>query len=183
MIVIGENTYFEESMNSLVRGDITIKISEKEKKLLVYLLKNQGNELSKEQLIISVWGERSSTIVDANLTQLIYKLRRNLTAIGVLERIKTIPRIGYIYIPPQKNCETAINFSEYNGSNLNFGFNLQKRACSKILVMTILFIPFIVVFGIVFYENRYHIKESADMFTPVMKQGMAIIDSILKKRK
>lgn len=181
MIVIGDSTYFDESMNILVRGEVKIKISEKEKNLLVYLIKNQGNELSKEQLIIGVWGERSSTIVDANLTQLIHKLRRNLTAIGILERIKTIPRKGYIYIPPQKKDSAVINFSEYN--NLNFDFNLKRRTNPKILVMTILLIPFIVVFGIVFYENKYHLKESADMFIPVMKQGMAIIDSILKRRK
>jgi len=145
MILINESICFDESLNILLRNDIKITISEKEKKLLVYFLHNQDSEISKEQLIINIWGDRASTIVDANLTQLIHKLRRNLSAIGVMDCIKTIPRKGYIYIPPPKKNEIG-GWRENLDGNHKFIFKSIKKRNGIILMISTVLISLVFIF-------------------------------------
>lgn len=101
-IYLGNNIYLSEERNHLVNGNITLTISEKEKRLLSYFLRHPETELTKSNLISATWENRAGTIDDANLTQLVYKIRRDLAAVNLRNCIKTIPGKGYIYIPEKK---------------------------------------------------------------------------------
>jgi len=104
-IYLGNNIYLSEERNHLVNGNITLTISEKEKRLLSYFLRHPETELTKSNLIAAIWENRAATIDDANLTQLVYKIRRDLAAVNLRNCIKTIPGKGYIYIPEQPQAE------------------------------------------------------------------------------
>jgi len=103
-IYLGNNIYLSEERNHLINGNITLTISEKEKRLLSYFLRNPEKELTKSHLITAIWESRAATIDDANLTQLVYKIRRDLAAVNLRNCIKTIPGKGYIYIPDKKKA-------------------------------------------------------------------------------
>ncbi len=62
---------------------------------LSYLIENAHQELIiREGVAYAVWGERSQFVSDANLTQLLYLLRRDLQQIGLFELFVTLPRQG-----------------------------------------------------------------------------------------
>ncbi|EAS0832391.1 transcriptional regulator, partial [Salmonella enterica] len=48
----------------------------------------------KKQLTNELWGERSQFISDANLTQILYLLRRDLKSFGLSQFFSTVPRTG-----------------------------------------------------------------------------------------
>ncbi|EDJ0791004.1 transcriptional regulator, partial [Salmonella enterica] len=50
--------------------------------------------ITREMISHAVWGERSQFVSDANLTQLLYLLRRDLQQIGLFELFVTLPRKG-----------------------------------------------------------------------------------------
>jgi DNA-binding winged helix-turn-helix (wHTH) protein len=76
-------------------GEMEIKLSGQEKALLQYLSQQADTTLSKEDLIRKIWGDNSSYIDELYLTQLIYRLRKSLCAIGLNDHIMTVPRKGY----------------------------------------------------------------------------------------
>ncbi|EIV9018211.1 winged helix-turn-helix domain-containing protein, partial [Salmonella enterica] len=62
---------------------------------LSYLFENAYKKLiTREMISHAVWGERSQFVSDANLTQLLYLLRRDLQQIGLFELFVTLPRQG-----------------------------------------------------------------------------------------
>ncbi|WP_312045964.1 winged helix-turn-helix domain-containing protein [Erwinia sp.] len=115
-IYLGNNIYFSEERNHLINGNITLTISEKEKKLLSFFLRNPEKELTKNHLITATWENRAATIDDANLTQLIYKIRRDLAAVNLRNCIKTLPGKGYIYIPEKNKAVQEHVIEEAIGS-------------------------------------------------------------------
>lgn len=50
--------------------------------------------ITREMISHAVWGERSQFVSDANLTQLLYLLRRDLQQIGLFELFVTLPVQG-----------------------------------------------------------------------------------------
>ncbi|WP_432214567.1 winged helix-turn-helix domain-containing protein, partial [Salmonella enterica] len=64
-------------------------------KCLEYVLNHAQQEIIyKRQLTNEVWGERSQFISDANLTQSLYLLRRDLEGFGLGQVFCTVPRTG-----------------------------------------------------------------------------------------
>ncbi|EDZ9094534.1 transcriptional regulator, partial [Salmonella enterica] len=62
---------------------------------LSYLFENAYKKLiTREMISHAVWGERSQFVSDANLTQLLYLLRRDLEQIGLFKLFITLPRQG-----------------------------------------------------------------------------------------
>ncbi|MCX8958449.1 winged helix-turn-helix domain-containing protein [Erwinia psidii] len=98
-IELGNNIFLSEENNYLTNKNIKLSIGEKEKRLLSYFLQHPNIELTKQELINTIWEHRAATIDDANLTQLIYKVRRDLSTVDMKSCIKTIPGKGYVYIP------------------------------------------------------------------------------------
>ena len=58
-IYLGNNIYLSEERNHLINGNITLTISEKEKRLLSYFLRNPEKELTKSHLITAIWESRA----------------------------------------------------------------------------------------------------------------------------
>lgn len=54
----------------------------------------QQEIIYKKQLTNELWGERSQFISDANLTQILYLLRRDLKGFGLSQFFSTVPRTG-----------------------------------------------------------------------------------------
>ena len=72
----------------------TVTLSNKETKLLEFLMMNKGQILTREQIIARVWG-LDAFIEDGNLDNYIYFGRRRLKAANCRAQIKTIHSVGY----------------------------------------------------------------------------------------
>lgn len=74
----------------LTKGEEVIVLRPKVFDLLVVLARNQGNILTKDELLNQVW--RDTMVEESNLTVSINELRR---ALGNLDFIETVPKRGY----------------------------------------------------------------------------------------
>ncbi|MFR1709356.1 MAG: response regulator transcription factor [Clostridium sp.] len=75
--------------------DKTLEITKNELRILYYLIKNQGNIVSREDLMDYLW--KSNLFVDDNtLSVNVTRLRRKLEEIGIKEAIETRRGLGYI---------------------------------------------------------------------------------------
>lgn len=96
------NTHILQFANLILNIDLhtltteykTITLSNKETKLLEYLIRNKGQILTREQIIARVWG-LDTFIEDGNLDNYIYFGRRRLKAANCRAQIKTIHSVGY----------------------------------------------------------------------------------------
>lgn len=138
-IYLGNNIYLSEERNHLINGDITLTISEKEKRLLSFFLQHPEMELTKSNLISAIWENRADTIDDANLTQLIYKVRRALAAVNLRNCIKTIPGKGYIYIPAKKTAQKSSVAASPVSSKTEYVFYTSLTAIAAVITFCTLF--------------------------------------------
>ena len=75
--------------------DKTLEITKNELRILYYLIKNQGNIVSRKDLMDYLW--KSNLFVDDNtLSVNVTRLRRKLEEIGIKEAIETRRGLGYI---------------------------------------------------------------------------------------
>lgn len=72
----------------------TVTLSNKETRLLEFLIKNKGLILTKDQIIERVWG-LDTFIEEGNLTNYIYLGRRRLKEANCRAQIKTIHSVGF----------------------------------------------------------------------------------------
>lgn len=91
--ILSDITYSTEE-NVLTGPKGNCSLSKREGTLLEVLLRNQGQTLSRNTLLLKVWGP-DSDVEDGNLDNYIHFLRRRLLAIGSRLQIKTIRGIGY----------------------------------------------------------------------------------------
>jgi DNA-binding response OmpR family regulator len=70
-----------------------LKISKKESMLLEYLITNQTQTLTREQIIYRVWGE--SDIEEGSLDTYVYFLRRHLKSLQSKVAVITVHGLGY----------------------------------------------------------------------------------------
>ncbi len=83
--------------NSLQRGDATVELEHRLVLLLVFLIENQGQVLSKEQILKTIW--QGKVVNEDSLAVAISHLRKALGDNSRAPRyIKTIPGIGYQFI-------------------------------------------------------------------------------------
>lgn len=78
---------------TLTCKDKLIKISKKESMLLEYLIINQTQTLTREQILHRVWGE--SDIEEGSLDTYVYFLRRHLKSLQSKVAVKTVHGLGY----------------------------------------------------------------------------------------
>lgn len=102
------NTSYQD--NSLSYGDIllspsaaeltcqttgqSVKLSEKEYRILEYLIINQGRILSREQLAVKIWGYDCAAEYN-NVEVYMSFTRRKLSFVGARVEIKAVRRLGY----------------------------------------------------------------------------------------
>ena len=96
----GQLTYGDISLDTnsvtlrcLANGQ-SVRLSEKEYRILEYLMANQGRILTREQLAVKIWGYESEAEYN-NVEVYMSFTRRKLTFIGAKTEIKAVRGIGY----------------------------------------------------------------------------------------
>lgn len=95
--LINSTHTYNDKTNELknIKTGKMIKIAAMRIKCLEYMLNHAQREIIyKKQLTNELWGERSQFISDANLTQILYLLRRDLKGFGLSQFFSTVPRTG-----------------------------------------------------------------------------------------
>lgn len=72
----------------------SVRLSEKEFKILEYLIANQGQILTREQLAVKIWGYESDTEYN-NVEVYMSFTRKKLSFVGARTAIKAVRGIGY----------------------------------------------------------------------------------------
>ena len=86
--------HLQQSTFLLSCGDRSVRLSRREYDLMELLMKNGSQIVSKEQLILKVWGYDSAA-EDNNVEVYISFLRRKLTHLQSTVKIKTLRMVGY----------------------------------------------------------------------------------------
>ncbi|HFJ1648706.1 TPA: transcriptional regulator [Salmonella enterica] len=95
--LINSTHTYNDKTNELknIKTGKMIKFAAMRIKCLEYMLNHAQQEIIyKKQLTNELWGERSQFISDANLTQILYLLRRDLKGFGLSQFFSTVPRTG-----------------------------------------------------------------------------------------
>ena len=87
-LILNQNTY------SLSCGNREVRLSRKEFDMMELLIRNQGIVLTKENLLLKIWGYESDA-EDNNVEVYISFLRRKLTHLHSSVKIRTIRMVGY----------------------------------------------------------------------------------------
>jgi TolB-like protein/Tfp pilus assembly protein PilF len=102
---------FNVGQRVLTQAEVVISLGEKATEVLLFLLRNAGQLVGKEELMRGVWPD--SFVEEANLTQNIFTLRRALGDDRASARyIETLPRRGYRFVAPVKKVEIESPRSE-----------------------------------------------------------------------
>ena len=78
-----------------VSGENEIALTAKEYQLLEYLMKNQGQVLTKENILEHVWGIDGQYVVDNSVSVLVGRLRKKIEAAGERPYIQNVFGLGY----------------------------------------------------------------------------------------
>ncbi|ECA6437184.1 transcriptional regulator [Salmonella enterica subsp. enterica serovar Senftenberg] len=120
--LINSTHTYNDKTNELknIKTGKMIKIAAMRIKCLEYMLNHAQQEIIyKKQLTNELWGERSQFISDANLTQILYLLRRDLKGFGLSQFFSTVPRTGIkvdaniIISNEKKNLPFSLKKEEY----------------------------------------------------------------------
>lgn len=79
---------------TLTCHDNSIQISKKESRLLEYLIKNQSQTVTREQILLRVWGDETE-VTEGSIDTYIYFLRRHLKSLQSQVSVKTVHGLGY----------------------------------------------------------------------------------------
>lgn len=108
MLYINSDFIFNEQTRKLSHGDRVYTLTNKESLLLQTLWKlgREGKVVSREQIRAHVWPGRGRGVTEANLLQLICKLRRTLGYCGLSGIIQTVHQQGYtLILPPEPTLQ------------------------------------------------------------------------------
>ncbi|MFV0264873.1 MAG: transcriptional regulator [Kluyvera sp.] len=87
-----------------------IKMTAMRARCLSFIIENANQEIiERQQIANALWGERSQFVNDANLTQILYLIRKDLKTLEINDLFITIPRQGL-----QVNKDIAIKVMEHN---------------------------------------------------------------------
>ncbi|WP_454766813.1 winged helix-turn-helix domain-containing protein [Cupriavidus campinensis] len=99
MIRNGDSVFFDWDNDRVLRGGVEATITGQQKKLLRLLIEEKPAIKPKDYLLNGVWGKRAELVDELYLVQLVYRLRKALSAVGLDGHIVTVPREGYRFIP------------------------------------------------------------------------------------
>ncbi|MBK0469639.1 winged helix-turn-helix domain-containing protein [Klebsiella aerogenes] len=109
------------------------------KKILEFLLENQGNYVPRKEIIFNAWGKDDVSIFNASLTQQIYLLRKDFSMLGLDRVIFSNPKQGYKII--SLNLPFDITSDNYPESRRNqHWIKTIKDKISSICLMFIVII-------------------------------------------
>ncbi|WP_142472310.1 winged helix-turn-helix domain-containing protein [Klebsiella oxytoca] len=95
--LINDNCVYNEGKYELrtTSNSQVIKMTAMRAKCLSFIIENANMDIIERQKITSeLWGSRSQFVNDANLTQILYLIRRDLKSLGINDLFITIPRQG-----------------------------------------------------------------------------------------
>lgn len=95
--LINDNCVYNEGKYELrtTSNSQVIKMTAMRAKCLSFIIENANMDIIERQKISSeLWGSRSHFVNDANLTQILYLIRRDLKSLGINDLFITIPRQG-----------------------------------------------------------------------------------------
>ncbi|HAT5065004.1 winged helix-turn-helix domain-containing protein [Klebsiella oxytoca] len=95
--LINDNCVYNEGKYELrtTSNSQVIKMTTMRAKCLSFIIENANMDIIERQKITSeLWGSRSHFVNDANLTQILYLIRRDLKSLGINDLFITIPRQG-----------------------------------------------------------------------------------------
>ncbi len=87
-----------------------------------FIIEHAGNEvIERQELTTALWGSRGNYVNDANLTQILYLIRKDLKSLGIHDLLITIPRQGI-----QVNDLIPIESTDTNQPAAHSRFNLSR---------------------------------------------------------
>ncbi|EKQ7196104.1 transcriptional regulator [Klebsiella oxytoca] len=95
--LINDNCVYNEGKYELrtTSNSQVIKMTAMRAKCLSFIIENANMDIIERQKITSeLWGSRSHFVNDANLTQILYLIRRDLKSLGINDLFITVPRQG-----------------------------------------------------------------------------------------
>ena len=95
--LINDNCVYNEGKYELrtASNSKVIKMTAMRAKCLSFIIENADMDIIERQKITTeLWGSRSHFVNDANLTQILYLIRRDLKSLGINDLFITIPRQG-----------------------------------------------------------------------------------------
>ncbi|MEO3990143.1 winged helix-turn-helix domain-containing protein [Pseudocitrobacter cyperus] len=110
MYLINNNCIFNEAQYELknTNNSQVIRMTAMRAKCLSYIIEHaETGVIDRRQLSQALWGNRSEFVSDANLTQILYLIRKDLKSMGISDLIITIPRQGI-----QVNSQIAMKLHE-----------------------------------------------------------------------
>ncbi|MDU2938177.1 transcriptional regulator [Superficieibacter sp. 1612_C1] len=95
--MINNNCIYNERNHELrsISNSLVIKMTAMRARCLSFIIENaQMDVIERQQLTTALWGSRGNFVNDANLTQILYLIRRDLKSLGVNDFLITVPRKG-----------------------------------------------------------------------------------------
>ncbi|MGX5011168.1 winged helix-turn-helix domain-containing protein [Enterobacter asburiae] len=141
---VTENISFDRVNGMLIRGNTEVSLSEKERLLFSLFLDKKNISVNKDEIIHTVWGTRGVVTTETNLAQLIYRLRRTLLAVGLGSCIKTVPRMGYVFISDEVSKNDLENTFPVNETKKRLwrSITFAVKITSIMILAIILIFPF-----------------------------------------
>lgn len=95
--LINNTCVFNEATQELFikESSRVIKLTAMRARCLSLMIENaQSSVIDKKTITETLWGERGQFVSDANLTQLLYLIRKDLRDAGIPDFFSTVPRVG-----------------------------------------------------------------------------------------
>ena len=120
------------SKYTLYLADNELPLEPKSFEVLLFLAKNSGRPVTKEELLKAVWPD--SFVEEANLAQHIFRLRKILgSASGTGNLIRTLPGRGYLFTAEVRREITPIAAAYESGADFSYA-SVEAAAANGIAV-------------------------------------------------
>lgn len=130
--IINNNCIYNERNNELrdISNSLVVKMTAMRARCLSFIIENAQMEVIERQLLTTaLWGSRGNFVNDANLTQILYLIRRDLKSLGVNDFLITVPRKGI-----QVNSQIPVKSIN---KEINKGWQMLFKPSTKIVATVI----------------------------------------------
>lgn len=95
--IINHDCIFNERKYELrnITNSMVIRMTAMRARCLSFIIEHaQSDVIERQELTTALWGSRGNFVNDANLTQILYLIRKDLKSFGINDLLITIPRKG-----------------------------------------------------------------------------------------
>lgn len=103
ILTVAKDVTLDTNTRQLFLKENHLNLTEKEMRLFIVLAQRKGEIVSYADITETVWPERAAAISRNNILQLIFRLRKKLSMIGMEGSIQTINGLGYLFNTPMIN--------------------------------------------------------------------------------